>query len=243
MKEKQFAVITADIVGSKKGIPCNPNENPKSLLDKKISNLNKRLLELGIKTITPFRSSRGDEIQCVCGELKNIPVLIRYLRFYCQPFKLRVGLGLGEIDYFYLNNIDDEVAMDYNDVTHILEEHYTRLNSWDMNGNAFYFARKAIDNLKQNRESNSTCISMKDSNLSVAIQTIFELMDVIMAEWWESKWNSVQMYDEYGTYEKAARILNLTKQAVQGNCERAKWHIIKGAESNLSKIFEFIDNS
>ncbi|MDP4090876.1 MAG: hypothetical protein Q8930_16630 [Bacillota bacterium] len=281
LMEKQFAVITADIVGSRKGIPGNPDDNSKSLLDRNISIVNERLLELGIRTITPFHSSRGDEVQCVCGKLGNIPVLTRYLRYYCLPFKLRVGIGLGEIDYFSLDSLNDmeaEVAItsnvslmqdnkaeahdkekinlfdksrdipekhiqynDYNEIRPLLEKNYTKLNSWDMNGNAFYYARRAIDNLKQGREHSRTCIHMKDNNWTIAIQTIFDLMDAITIEWSESKWKSVQMYDEHGTYEKAARILDLTKQAVQGNCERARWTVVKAAENNLSKIFELMD--
>ncbi|MDP4089954.1 MAG: hypothetical protein Q8930_11875 [Bacillota bacterium] len=258
LMKKQFAVITADIVGSRKGIPGNPDENSKSLLDRKISVVNERLQELGIRTITPFHSSRGDEIQCVCGELKNIPVLTRYLRYYCLPFELRVGLGLGEIDYFSLdslNDMEEEVAVTStvslikgnkaetydNELRPLLEKNYTKLNSWDMNGSAFYYARRAIDSLKQGREHSRTCIHMKDNNWTIAIQTIFDLMDAITIEWSESKWKSVQMYDEHGTYEKAAKALNLTKQAVQGNCERARWAVVKNAENNLSKIFELMD--
>lgn len=255
MVKKQFAVITADIIGSKKGITGNPDENPKSILDKKLYTINKRIKDSGIITITPFKSSRGDEIQSVCKELKSIPVLLRYLRYYCLPLKLRIGVGIGDIDYFYSGvmdgDISGEVAVtdddrkakfnDYKEIKSMLEDNYDRINSWDMNGTAFYYARKALENSKNSSQITDTCIYMDDTNWMIAIQTIFNLIDLIMLEWSESKWNSVQMYDEYKTYEKAANILGLTKQAVQGNCERAKWVTIRKAEQNLSKILEYLD--
>lgn len=255
MEKKQFAVITADVIESKKGVAENPNENIKSILDKKLDTINMRIKDLGIKTITPFKSSRGDEIQLVCKEFKNIPVLLRYLRYYCLPLKLRIGIGIGNIDYFYSafmdNDIANEVAMtyddrkcilsDYNEIESMLENNYDKINSWDMNGTAFYYARKALDITKSSSNLTNTCIYMDDTNWMIGIQTILNLIDLIMSEWSESKWRSVQMYDEHKTYKKAARILDLTKQAVQGNCERAKWFAIKEAESNLSKIFESLD--
>lgn len=265
---KLFGVITADIIGSKKGV--GNDENTKSILDEKLHILNKRIEELNIKTTTPFHSSRGDEVQVVCDELSSIPVLLRYLRYYCLPLKLRIGIGVANIDYFYSDNIFNEVAItttnqdekinsvwthdditsyikkhlkwnDYFSMRPMLEKHYNSLNSWDMNGMAFYYARKALDNLKNDSSATTISFFMGDSQWTVAIETILSLIDLATGGWTESKWKSVQMYDEYGTYDKAAKILNLTKQAVQGNCERADWEVIKSAERNLSKIFDYID--
>lgn len=254
MVKKVFAVITADVIGSKE----STGENTKSVLDKKVYEINKKIQELNISTLTPFHTSRGDEVQAVCHELKNVPKILRYLRFYCLPLKLRIGIGIGSIDYFFSNilknvsynelvtdiDFDERVYLyDYYKAKPLLDKYYNELNSWDMNGPAFYNARKALDALKFDGNSSQTRVLIEDANWCTAIQTIIDLMDINISKWTESKWRSIQMYDECGTYKKASSILDMTKQAVQGNCERANWSAIREAEINLSKVLEFLEKN
>lgn len=82
---KLFAVITGDVIDSKK-IP-NSLETLKEKLD---------LIHVpGL--FTPFCASRGDELQAVCDNLSLLPVIIRNLRYICRPLKIRLAIGIGSI--------------------------------------------------------------------------------------------------------------------------------------------------
>ncbi|NLY75800.1 MAG: hypothetical protein GX075_10920 [Firmicutes bacterium] len=83
---KLFAVITGDVIDSKK----HP-EIMETLKDK--------LSQIQVSGLyTPFCVSRGDELQAVCDNLPLLPVIIRNLRYACLPLKIRIGVGIGSID-------------------------------------------------------------------------------------------------------------------------------------------------
>lgn len=83
---KLFAVITGDVIDSKK------HPDYMETLKDKLSQIQTPGL------YTPFNLSRGDEMQAVCEELSLIPVIIRNLRYVCHPLKIRLGIGIGRIN-------------------------------------------------------------------------------------------------------------------------------------------------
>lgn len=201
---RQFAVITADIIDSKNYTH--------------LGSTIKSQLEQGTfpALLTPFTLSRGDELQAVCIEFSALPKLIRHLRFYCRPFKLRVGIGIGTIE-------DGEASS----------------NSWDMNGPAFYMARSAMQQLAFDKEPR-TCITTEDPFFTSAFNTIYNLYDCIVSGWTEQQWQAVQVYEASETFVKAAAVLSVARQNIQKRCQAAKWDRIKAAEINLSKLFQHL---
>lgn len=81
-----FTVVTADVIGSRKGAPIDRalKERLRSLTDAAL--------------LTPFDVSRGDEVQALCSGLLESPQLVRRLRHACRPHRLRIALGLGAVD-------------------------------------------------------------------------------------------------------------------------------------------------
>jgi len=220
-----YAVITADVVGSRESDILKNGEynNVKEYLDERIEELNLKLEISNLGILSRVSASRGDEIQVVCKDLKHIPVLLRWLRYYCLPLKLRAGIGIGSIEYF--SDIDN------------YGNNPLYYDSWDMNGEAFYLARKALDSLKEEKGL-ATSIRAKDYTTTTVLQTIYDLMDGYIRRWTMSQWKSIHAYSENITYDIAARELAISATGVYKNCSSANWKLINKTEENLSYILD-----
>ena len=213
LKNSNYVVITSDVIGSKK------IKNLNNILIYKLHKINKLFYE---QLLTPFTTSRGDEIQAVCNDICYLPKIIRYLRYTCLPIKLRIGIGIGSIEH--------------NPITS---------NSWDMNGEAFFSARLAIESLN---DKNYPCtytntsykkLDLNDVNITeLSINTIFNLMDTIMNKWTLRQWEAIQYYSEQNTYEKAAQLIDVSWQSIQKRLKSADWLVFENSESNLSYILK-----
>lgn len=83
---KLFAVITGDVIDSKKHLDS-------------LETLKEKLNQIQVSGLyTPFSVSRGDELQAVCDKLSLLPVIIRNLRYACLPLRIRLGIGIGSIN-------------------------------------------------------------------------------------------------------------------------------------------------
>jgi hypothetical protein len=165
--------------------------------------------------LTGFAFSRGDEIQAVCMELELLPVIIRRLRYRCIPLKLRIAVGIGPI----------ETAGE------------TYASSWDMNGEAFFKARAALNRLGSvNRKVPGTLIASSDPGFNLAANTIYSLYDTIINHWTEKQWVTVHGYEANVTLVKTASLFNVTWQNIQKICKAAEWDRIQAAEANLAMM-------
>lgn len=196
-----YAVVTADIINSR------IYDNISGTVKSNLVHFPKDYL------LTPFTLSRGDELQAVCCDITHLPEIIRHLRFICTPAKLRVGIGIGDVQY----------------------PEGTK-NSWDMDGKTFHLARKALDSLKNDKQPGTVFVS-ENVDFDLSVNTIYKLMDVIAGNWTLDQWVAVQAYDKHGTYEKAADYLKVKWQNVQKRCNAARWYAISEAEKNVSALF------
>lgn len=199
---EQFAVISGDIINSK-SYPELPG-----LLREKLS---------GIKTaglMTAFIASRGDEVQAVCDDLSQLPVILRHLRYHLRPLQIRVGIGYGVID----------------------DWQWTK-NSWEMTGSAFHYARQALDGIAKLKEPRTVLVS-DNVVMDLTFNSLFLLVDTIMNGWTEEQWRAVQTYEAQKTHQKAALVLNVSRQNIQKLCQAAKWDQIKIIETNVSQLLK-----
>ncbi len=196
----RIAVLTADIIDSKRASRIDLQLKPQ------LSRLNYPFLA------TPFALFRGDEIQGVCTDAAQLPRLIRELRYYCRPFRVRLGVGIGTA-----------------------EENEFAASSWEMNGEAFFLARNALDYLSKNKFP-GTCFRTNDPLLDLALNTVYRLLDAIIVNWTEAQWEAVHSYQHFGTYIRTAEVLGIARQNVQKRCYAAKWNEIRQAEESVSKL-------
>jgi hypothetical protein len=165
--------------------------------------------------LTGFAFSRGDEIQAVCSEMELLPSLIRKLRYRCIPLKLRIAVGIGPIE----------------------NTGRTYTSSWDMNGEAFFKARDALNRLNSiNRKVPGTLITSPDPGFDLGVNTIYSLYDTIVNHWTEKQWMTVHGYEANLTLVKTAAVFNVTWQNVQKICKAAEWDRIQTAETNLAMM-------
>jgi hypothetical protein len=166
--------------------------------------------------VTPFKALKGDEIQGVIRGFLPVPQILRRLRYCIYPYKVRLGIGVGKI-----------------------EQGLDRGNSWEMNGPAFYRAREALNQLKDNNLNyNVTKINSGNQKLDLALNTILLLIDTLQSSWTDSQWEAVYYYEKLGTYKKAAEKLNIAFQNVEKRCNAANWRQIDLAERNIKKFIE-----
>ena len=159
--------------------------------------------------VAPFTFSRGDEIQGVYTGTFSSPNLLRQLRYICQPLQLRVGIGIGRVT----SGLDAR-------------------SSWEMNGPAFYRARQALDEVKKERHLLTKLVS-GDQNFDQFLNALLALYDIIQSGWTPAQWEGVMVYEEQGTYKKAAAQLGVAFQNVEKRCRAANWWAIKQAENTM----------
>lgn len=199
---KLFAVITGDVIDSKK------HPGYLEILRENLSQIHTPGL------YTPFNPSRGDELQAVCEDPSLLPVIIRNLRYVCRPLKIRLGIGIGQIDNPASSG-----------------------NSWDMTGPAFIFARQALDLIKKSKIPQTLLVS-EDPFLDRVFNMVYSLADTIMNGWTPRQWEAIQAYEAGRTFVKAAGELNIAWQNVQKRCQAAKWDVIKRVEQELGHLLE-----
>jgi len=219
------AVITADVINSKnsnkdilkflelKNIYYNEDEVLNILLTEQAQKITMSLQSKNLIS-TDVSISRGDEIQVFCSDIINIIEVIRQLRYYFRPLKIRIGVGIGGINTEKSDN------------------------SWNMDGEAFFKAREALDKVKIQDKKRMTYICSPNEQFDIISNSIYMLMDSIINEWSDSKWESVNAYEVYENYEKAGNSIGKSRQSISNNCKTAHFEKIKQAEEDLKRIID-----
>ena len=205
----QYTVLTGDIIGSRK------YKDFEKVIQEKISKI-----EYPANMLTPFRLSRGDEIQALFKGKIAFPGFIRQVRYIMRPLELRFGIGFGEI-----NQVSE--------MTDIRD-------SWALNGPAFHFARESLEALES--ENRFKTRFMSNNEIDEAINTILFLIDTIQENWTDAQWEAIYYYEKLGTYKKAAEILKIAPQNVGKRCNAARWKVVDYAEKSIIRLVEkYID--
>lgn len=219
------AVITADVINSKKSnkdilkflesknIYYNEDKVLNIFLTEQAQKITMSLQSKNLIS-TDVSISRGDEIQVFCSDIINIIEAIRQLRYYFRPLKIRIGVGIGGINTEKSDN------------------------SWNMDGEAFFKAREALDKVKIQDKKRMTYICSPNEQFDIISNSIYMLMDSIINEWSDSKWESVNAYEVYENYEKAGNSIGKSRQSISNNCKTAHFEKIKQAEEDLKRIID-----
>lgn len=157
--EDEYVVITMDIIKS-----SDLDYNEFNLrLKNKIKTLNEIInREYGYNR--NYYISQGDEIQIVCEFDDNIGSLLMLTLSHLYPFKVRYGLGIGDIG----------------------EE--LKKNSWEMNGPIFWNARDQLIKVKNSKDYDGRIISSNiqvDQMCNNILPLINENINKITVKQWE----------------------------------------------------------
>ncbi|MGB6129310.1 MAG: SatD family protein [Psychrilyobacter sp.] len=215
---KEYIVITADIVDSKK--IGNINE-----LDKLLKKLNSLIDD---KSIMKFKLSRGDEIQAIFKKNVFIPEIIRLMLYSFYPINLRIGIGIGEIP--------DEKLKIKNSWNSNGEAFYNARKAIDI------LEKKD----KKNKTKKISSIFLKSSNdfFDDCFNSFYILNFLNYNRWKQTQWDAIQSYEKLENLEKSANELKISFSAVQQRIASANWLFIKEAEEIFYfRILKQLNNS
>jgi SatD family protein len=170
----------------------------RALLGKKLAAVSKRHLQRKLINL-PYSVTAGDEFQTVTGNLPSIPAVILDLRSMLRPLSLRIGIGIGRVS--------DRIQPPVN----------------RLSGEAFQFARRAIENVKTNsvfKFEVLTAFASRNESFNNAINLIYGLHDTLVLKIRTKQWETIQEFLDRPALEQTARRLNLDTSTVSRNLKR-----------------------
>jgi hypothetical protein len=173
--------------------------NVRALLAEKLRAATQRHLRRGLIRL-PYAVTAGDEFQVLCGALDEVPELVLDLRRCMRPFGLRIGIGIGAVQ----GKIQTPVNR--------------------MEGEAFQFARRAIEGLKQGDALKIEALTAFRSNRPVFDTTanlIYGLHDTLLVKVTEKQWKTIDQYTSKGRLETAGHALGVDFTTVSRNLKRS----------------------
>jgi hypothetical protein len=149
----------------------------------------------------PYAVTAGDEFQTVASELSQIPGLVFDLRRRMRPLRLRIGIGIGVIS--------GRLRPPVNQVS----------------GQAFEFARAAIEDAKERRVHSGKSTRFRSSNeqFDMEADLIYSLHDALVGNPSEKQWEAIDAFIAKGRVDLAAHFLKLNSSTVSRNLSRSHY--------------------
>ena len=191
----------------------------RTLLGKRLATASK--LHLRRKLIKlPYSITAGDEFQTITVHPASIPTIILDLRRALQPLSLRIGIGFGRIN--------DRIQPPVN----------------RLGGEAFQFARKAIEQVKTHnlfKFETLTAFHSSNENFNETVNLLYGLHDTLVIEITSKQWETMDEFLNSPALEQTAKHLKRDISTVSRNLKRGYyWQIsetVKVAESLIKRTF------
>jgi hypothetical protein len=221
MSNQKMFVITADVIKSKS---FNEIE---SVIKQKLDVVNKTFEDV---LYTKFTSLKGDEFQAIIEKDKfgMILKIIREVKHQMGKHKIRIGIGYG--------NVNNRENKDGN------------FGSWEFNGEAFYKARYAIDELrvkKKNTVQYSTMFNLfDDETKNEIINLLYFNVDRALSKWKEENWIISNYLENDLTHEEVTEKMNEKSEnkkervSYTKKINRSDWYLIQETEKLITKVIK-----
>lgn len=200
---RQYAVITADVVGSRQF------ESFRAKRDRRLAAVSQ--LHLSQKAIlSPYTVTAWDEFQAILRKPEDVARVILDLRRIFYPWQLRIAVGIGSVS----------------------AAHKMPINQY-AGGEAFERARKAADRLKQGSPKYRLLTGFESGNelFDAIANTIYRLQDALLERITARQWATINARVETARQDATARRLSLDASTVSRNLKRGYyWHLIDTAE-------------
>jgi hypothetical protein len=157
----------------------------------------------------PYAVTAGDEFQTIASELDQLPGLLFDLRRRMRPLRLRIGIGIGVIA--------GRLRPPVNQLT----------------GQAFEFARAAIEKTRQARTHSSSGTSFQSTNepFDLVANLIYGLHDALVGNPSAKQWATMDAFLAKGRVDLAARFLKLNSSTASRNLSRSHfWQSLETIE-------------
>jgi hypothetical protein len=170
----------------------------RGLLGKKLAAISRRHLRRKLIQL-PYSVTAGDEFQTVTRNLPPLPLVIQELRTALRPLSLRIGVGVGKVP----GRIQSPVNR--------------------LGGEAFQFARRAIENIKTGNHFKFqvlTSFVSRHEEFNKTINLIYGLHDTLVLKITARQWETIEAFLGTRTLEQTARRLKLDPSTVSRNLKR-----------------------
>jgi hypothetical protein len=191
----------------------------RALLGKKLAAISRRQLRRKLIQL-PYAVTAGDEFQTVSRNLPSIPAIIQELRAELRPLSLRIGVGFGAVS----GRIQPPVNR--------------------LGGQAFQFARKAIEGVKRGnllKFEVLTAFVSRHQDFDKTINLIYGLHDTLVLKITARQWETISEFLDKPTLEQTAKRLKLDASTVSRNLKRGYyWQLsetVKIAGSLIQQTF------
>ncbi len=189
------------------------------LLGKKLAAISRRHLH-GKLLQLPYSVTAGDEFQSVTRDLAAIPAIILDLRAALRPLSLRIGVGFGGVS----GRIQPPVNR--------------------LGGEAFQFARKAIESIKAGnlfKFEVLTAVVSRHDPFNKTINLIYGLHDTLVRRITARQWETIGEFLDRPTLERTARRLGVDDSTISRNLKRGYyWQLsetVKVARTLIQNTF------
>ncbi len=166
----------------------------------------------------PYAITAGDEFQVISSHIDAVPDLILDLRRRLRPLDLRIGIGIGRI-------------------RSPLRAPVNRLT-----GEAFFFAREAMDVIKSgslHRYPVLTAFRSARKDFDRVANLVYGLQDTLLADVTDAQWRAIDGYLSKGRVDRTARALRVDVSTASRNLKRASyWQLAEVAATMKAIIRE-----
>ncbi|MDD3171479.1 MAG: SatD family protein [Bacilli bacterium] len=219
MINKEVFVITADVIKSKS------YKDIESILKGKLEIVNK---SFQYDLLTKFTSLKGDEFQAILEKdnYEKVLPIIRSLKHHMGKCKLRIGIGYGMI------NEDPKTDSEY--------------GSWEYNGEAFFKARDAIDELNIKKKNSVQMITMfnmfQDQTYNDIVNLLYYNVDKAIAKWDDEIWEIIGYLENEFTHEEISLKMNVKNQKANKRnsytkkINRSNWYLVDELEKLITRF-------
>lgn len=179
--------------------------------------------DLANDILVGFSILRGDEIQGIVDSHSDVFKVIRHLILAAKPFNVRIGVGIGDI-----YNIPKNTK-----------------SSWELNGEAFFKAREAIESFSKSGQPEVIFVS-ENKKLDERINLFYSFVTNILNGWSLNTFKIIKLAESGFTHEEIAEKIysfgehihsiknkraNVTQQII-----RSQWYKIKDTEDVLNEM-------
>ncbi len=192
-----FAVLTCDIIDSKKTVK-------EKVLEEKLKEINNSYLNMNY--LTDFNLSRGDEIQGVIKINKEFFEIIRQIKLFMYPYKLRMGISINKNEFDQKNE----------------------KNSWNLSGASFFEARDLLEAIGKSKE-----IKTKFSLEYAYLNSFYIFADMLHENWSEKSVEGILLMDRLKSLKEVAEKIGIRPQSVQDRLKSANYYKLIQAEEEL----------
>lgn len=198
MAKKIYAVITADIVGSRQ------LQHFRKVRDQKLAPISLRHMKEEL-IISDYAVTAWDEFQAILRKPEYMSQVIFDLRRHFYPIELWVAVGIGEVS-----------------------EPYKKPVNVFAGGPAFERARAAADELKKRTSKSRYLTQIRSDNVvfDTVSNTMYHLHDTLVQNITRKQWETINAFVETQSQELTAKKLKLDSSTVSRNLKRGHfWEI------------------